>query len=177
MKKLCLLFIVIASLSAGGCATLTSSENQQLALTTKAEDGQAVEGVKCSFRNDKGSWEGTSPGFVTIHRSAEDLNVECRKEGMQDGLLRAVSRAAGGMFGNIIFGGGIGALIDHSKGTGYNYPDSLPVVMGKSVIVDRRDQGAPAQQAGNGTAPADPSAPVASAAPPAPLGAPSGWQK
>ena len=45
------------------------------------------------------------------------------------------------MWGNIVFGGGIGAIIDHNKGNGYNYPDQLPVVMGKSVVVDRKDQG------------------------------------
>jgi hypothetical protein len=48
------------------------------------------------------------------------------------------------MFGNIIFGGGVGAIIDHNKGNGYNYPDSLPVEMGKSVIVDRKTQDTPA---------------------------------
>ena len=163
MKKFCALFVVAAALSAGGCATLTSSENQQLALTTKSDDGKAIEGVKCSFRNDKGSWEGTSPGFITVHRSAQDLSVECKKDGMQDGILRAVSRAAGGMFGNIIFGGGIGALIDHTKGTGYNYPDALPVVMGQSVTVDRRDQAPAAQTAAQGSAPAT-AAPAAPAA-------------
>ena len=63
------------------------------------------------------------------------------KEGVTDGLLKAVSRAAGSMWGNIVFGGGIGAIIDHNKGSGYNYPDQLPVVMGKSVVVDRKDQG------------------------------------
>jgi len=43
-------------------------------------------------------------------------------------------------FGNIIFGGGIGALIDHNKGTGYNYPDELPVKMGSATTVDRNDE-------------------------------------
>jgi hypothetical protein len=47
------------------------------------------------------------------------------------------------MFGNIIFGGGIGAIIDHSKGTGYNYPDNLPVKMGEAVTVDRNDSAPP----------------------------------
>ncbi len=44
------------------------------------------------------------------------------------------------MFGNIIFGGGIGAIIDHNKGTGYDYPNQLPVKMGDSVIVDKRSE-------------------------------------
>lgn len=129
-------FIVLTT----GCASITGSEMQQLSLTTKGEDTKTVEGVKCKLQNDKGTWEATSPGFVNVRRSSEDLTVECKKDGEKDGLLKAISRAAGSMFGNIIFGGGIGAIIDHNKGTGYNYPDALPVQMGSSVIVDRKAQ-------------------------------------
>ncbi len=125
---------------ATGCASITGSEMQQLSLTTKGEDTKTLEGVKCKLQNDKGTWEATSPGFINVHRSSEDLIVECKKEGEKDGLLKAISRAAGSMFGNIVFGGGIGAIIDHNKGTGYNYPDALPVQMGNSVIVDRKSQ-------------------------------------
>jgi hypothetical protein len=136
--------VVAAIILSTGCASITGSEMQQLSLTTKGEDAKTVEGVKCKLQNDKGTWESTSPGFVNVHRSAEDLIVECKKEGQKDGLLKAISRAAGSMFGNIIFGGGVGAIIDHNKGNGYNYPDSLPVEMGKSVIVDRKTQDVPA---------------------------------
>lgn len=125
-----------------GCASITGSEMQQLSLSAKGPDSKIVEGAKCKLQNDKGSWESSTPAFVNIRRSAEDLTVECKKEGYPDGLLKAVSRAAGSMMGNIVFGGGIGALIDHNKGTGYNYPDQLPVEMGKSVLVDRRTQDA-----------------------------------
>jgi hypothetical protein len=84
--------------------------------------------------------DANAPAFVAVRRSAEDLTVECKRDGQPDGCLRAISRAAAGMFGNINFGGGIGAIIDHSKGTGYNFPDALPVKMGQSTIVDRRDE-------------------------------------
>ena len=127
-------------LVAQGCATITSTEMQSLALTTEAGDGSKVEKASCTLRNDKGAWTVESPGIVAVHRSAEDLLVECRKEGLADGFVRAISRAAAGMFGNIIFGGAIGAIIDHSKGTGYNYPNQLPVRMGASVVVDRRNE-------------------------------------
>ena len=132
--------LVLAALLSQGCATITSTETQPLSLTTEAADGAQLEKASCTLRNDKGSWTVQSPGFVPVHRSAEDLLVECRKEGYADGVLRAVSRAAAGMFGNIIFGGVIGAAIDHSKGTGYNYPSRLPVRMGASVMIDRRDE-------------------------------------
>lgn len=125
-----------------GCASITGSEMQQVSLSTKGTNGQVLEGARCKLQNDKGSWESGTPAFVNIRRSAEDLTVECKKDGQPDGLLKAVSRAAGSMMGNIVFGGGIGALIDHNKGTGYNYPDQLPVEMGKSVLVDRKTQDA-----------------------------------
>ncbi len=140
MSYLKALISVLVIVVMTGCASITGSEMQQLSLTTKGEDSNTIDGVKCTLQNDKGTWEATSPGFVNIHRSAEDLTVQCKKDGQKDGLLKAVSRAAGSMFGNIVFGGGIGAIIDHNKGNGYNYPDRLPVEMGKSVVVDRKNQ-------------------------------------
>lgn len=140
MKQLRIAPLVSAVLLSSGCATITSNEMQTVSLSAKVANGQPVDKVECSLKNDKGSWQATSPGLVAVHRSAEDLMVECKKEGMPDGFLRAISRAAGGMFGNIIFGGGIGALIDHSKGTGYDYPNDLPIKMGESVTMDKRQE-------------------------------------
>ncbi|MDO8942679.1 MAG: hypothetical protein Q8N17_13675 [Burkholderiaceae bacterium] len=140
MKRSTVLCALAITVLSTGCASITGSEMQQLALSAKSAGNPAIEGAKCRLSNDKGAWEAITPSFVNIRRSAEDLNVECKKDGEPDGFLKAVSRAAGSMYGNIVFGGGIGALIDHSKGTGYNYPDLLPVEMGKSGITDRRDQ-------------------------------------
>lgn len=137
-KRYILMAFVV--LFASGCATITSGSNQSLTLSTTDQQGVKVE-AECSLKNNKGSWTAASPGVVEVHRSSEDLMVECNKEGHETGLLRAISRAAAGMWGNIIFGGGIGALIDHGKGTGYNYPNDLPVIMGESVTVDRYNQG------------------------------------
>jgi hypothetical protein len=137
---------VFASLAFSGCASITSSEMQMVSLSTKAEDGQTIEKAKCTLKNDKGAWDAVSPGFVSVHRSAEDLMVECKREGVADGFLRAISRAAGGMWGNIVFGGGIGAIIDHNKGTGYDYPNELPVKMGNSITVDKKEEQQQQQQ-------------------------------
>lgn len=134
--------VLIAGLYLTGCASITGSEMQSVSLTASDADGKVVDKAECSLDNDKGHWAGVTPNFVNIHRSAEDLTVVCKKTGFVDGVLKAVSRAAGSMFGNIIFGGGIGAIIDHNKGNGYNYPDELPVKMGSSVIVDRQVQDA-----------------------------------
>lgn len=132
--------IFTITIFASGCATITSTEMQPVTVATHSAEGQPVEKASCSLKNDVGSWSVTSPGVVSVKRSAEDLMVECKKDGTPDGFARAVSRAAGGMWGNIIFGGGIGAIIDHNKGTGYDYPNDVIVKMGQSVTIDKKDE-------------------------------------
>ena len=143
MKRLAAAIAIGSILVSSGCATITQSESQSVALTASYEN-KPVE-ANCQLKNDKGSWEAKAPSNVMVRKSNEDLDVTCKREGMPDGILKAISRAAGSMFGNIIFGGGIGALIDHNKGTGYNYPNQLPVKMGESVVVDRKTEQRAAQ--------------------------------
>jgi hypothetical protein len=128
---------------AAGCSTITQSETQSLALTATYES-KPVEAT-CQLKNDKGAWDAKAPANITVRKSNEDLEVTCKKEGMPDGLLKAISRAAGSMFGNIVFGGGIGAIIDHNTGKGYDYPNQLPVKMGESVVVDKKAEQQSAQ--------------------------------
>lgn len=144
MKPSIVVLALVATLGSVGCSTITQSESQPVSLTATYE-GKAIE-ANCQLKNDKGSWESKAPANVSVRKSNEDLEVTCKKEGMPDGLLKAISRAAGSMFGNIIFGGGIGAIIDHNKGTAYDYPDQLPVKMGESVVVDKKPAAAQTAQ-------------------------------
>ncbi len=144
MKAISYIITLAATLTSVGCSTLTQSEMQSLSLTASYQ-GKSVD-PECRLKNDKGSWDTKAPANLSVRKSNEDLVVTCKKDGMPDGLLKAVSRAAGSMFGNIIFGGGIGAIIDHSKGTGYDYPDQLPVKMGESVVIDKRPSNQPTAQ-------------------------------
>jgi hypothetical protein len=137
-KKLCIAAVVSLALTSG-CSTITQSEVQRLSVTASHE-GAPIKDVECSLTNDKGTWQTKAPSQVDVRKSGENLSVVCKKEGFIDGLLTAISRAAGSMWGNIIFGGGIGAIIDHNKGTGYDYPNTLPVEMGKSVTVDKKSE-------------------------------------
>jgi hypothetical protein len=144
MKVSIYVVAISAAFSSVGCSTITQSEMQPLSLTATYQ-GKPVE-TECRLKNDKGSWDTKAPANISVRKSNEDLEVTCKKEGMPDGLLKAISRAAGSMFGNIILGGGIGAIIDHNKGTGYDYPDQLPVKMGESVVVDKKPVTQTAQQ-------------------------------
>jgi hypothetical protein len=129
-----------------GCASITGSEMQSVLVSTRTKMGDAVEKAECTLQSPRGLWKVTTPSSVMIVRDSEDIQVDCRKDGQSPGLAKLVSRAHGGMFGNIIFGGGIGAIIDHSKGTGYEYPNKVVVIMGETTIIDRRDEIAAQQE-------------------------------
>ena len=128
-------------------------------VETKTESGTVVTGADCKLTNDYGVFTVKSGETAQVRRSSKDLAIECTSATNPVAKGQAVSRANGGMFGNIILGGGIGAIIDHNKGTAYTYPLWVQLVFGKTLGFDRTadKEGQP----NAGTAPAAIAAPVA----------------
>ena len=120
-----------------GCASITNDTTHPIKLETKTQAGELVTGADCTLTNDYGSITAKSGGTTPVRRSSKDLDISCKLAGQPDANARAISRANGGMWGNILFGGGIGAVIDHNKGTAYTYPTWVQFVFGKSVVFDR----------------------------------------
>jgi hypothetical protein len=138
--SLTLSLLIAASGFMGGCATITKDAKQSVQIETFDKNNQPIEGVKCTAENERGKWTTLTPGFVSVHRSSQNLLVNCEKENEVAGRGTVISRVNGGMFGNIVFGGGIGAIIDHNKGTAYTYPSWLRIVMGDSLVYDKKDE-------------------------------------
>ncbi len=112
-----------------GCASITGTTNQNVSVQAREPTGVEVLGAKCELSNKKGKWFVTTPGTVGISRSNDDVQVSCTKDGFEEGKQGIVSDTKGMMFGNIIFGGGIGAIIDHTSGAAYEYPSLMRVIM------------------------------------------------
>ncbi len=163
MKKI--LLPVLVSVLFTGCASVVNDTTHPLKLEAKTADGQLVTGAECKVSNDYGTVNAKSGDTVQVRRSSKDLDVTCVRPATPDARARLISRANGGMWGNIIIGGGIGAIIDHNKGTAYTYPTWVQVVFGKLLSFDRRDEkeGSPMNGAEitDGTAPAATSAAAA----------------
>jgi hypothetical protein len=131
-------FISIALLTSvsaiTGCASIVNGSNQSVSVETRA-DGQAVTGAACTLTNNKGTWYLTSPGSAVVNRSFEDLSVKCVKDAGEPGLATVKSSTKAMAFGNILFGGPIGAGVDVATGAAYDYPSMISVDMGKSKQV------------------------------------------
>ena len=71
-----LLFGLVAG-AVTGCASIVSGHQQSVSVSTNP-----VTGANCTLENNKGRWYVPStPGSVTVHRSFEDLQIECKKKG------------------------------------------------------------------------------------------------
>lgn len=138
IKMLRLLLAGGVALLLGGCASIATDSTQSLRLEAIDQDGKDVAGLQCELENDKGKYSGKTPATVLVRKSAENLSISCG-EGDEAARAQLVSRASGGMFGNILFGGVVGAIIDHNKGAGYNYPAWVRLVVGKYLTFDRTD--------------------------------------
>lgn len=131
---------VAAVVSMTGCASIVNETTHPMKVETARADGSLVTGADCRLTNDYGPFTVKSGETLQIRRSNKDLDIVCRQAEQPDAAARAISRANAGLAGNIIFGGGIGAIIDHSKGTAYTYPTWVRLVFGKTLVFDRGDE-------------------------------------
>lgn len=130
--KLTLVLPVLAISLTTGCASIVNGTNQPLSVETRLK-GQPVAGANCKLVNDKGTWFVTSPGSITVHRSKEDMSVKCEKDGIQPGIGAIQSSTKGMAFGNILFGGPIGAGVDIASGAAFDYPSLIQIEMGETI--------------------------------------------
>ena len=131
----------LAMVSLTGCASIVNGQNQSLSVETRTA-GNPVSGANCTLTNNKGVWYVTTPGTTTVNRSYEDLAVRCEKVSMEPGLASIKSTPKGMAFGNIIFGGIIGAGVDMSTGAAYDYPSLITVAMGSTAMLSNLPVGA-----------------------------------
>jgi hypothetical protein len=149
--KFKLVLILSVVYLASGCASITNDSTHPMRFETFDGAGVEIKEMECKAENDYGSQTVKTPGTLQIRRSSKDLQIVCTKPATADAKGTAVSRANAGMAGNIIFGGGIGAIIDHNKGTAYTYPQWVRLVVDRLLTFDRKDDKDGAPNVGSNT--------------------------
>lgn len=131
---------LLVAFSCVGCATIVNDSTQPMRLETKTPSGEFVAGAECMLTNDYGTVSVKSGETAQVRRSGKDMDIACVHPEKSEASARAISRANAGMVGNIVFGGAIGAVIDHNKGTAYTYPTWVQLVFGKTLVFDRSSE-------------------------------------
>lgn len=121
-------FITIAAISTS-CASIVNGQNQPISVRTST-----IKGATCELENNKGKWYiPSTPGSVTVQRSYKDLHISCEKKGYKKAHKSVESKTKAMAFGNIIFGGVIGAGVDVATGSAYDYPTDITLDMERAV--------------------------------------------
>jgi hypothetical protein len=100
-----------------------------------------------------GIWYATTPASVTVHRSYQDLSIVCSLDGYDRGTLTVKSATKAMAFGNILFGGVIGAGVDIGTGAAYDYPALIKIPLTQTAKAEGEKK------------PADPAGPTAASEP------------
>ena len=110
---------------APGCATVTTSSRQSLAVTTEPP------GAVCKVTREAADLGvvNPTPGSLSIEKGQGKLHIACGKEGYLPASAEAAAQFQGMTFGNVLLGGLVGVAIDAASGAMYFYSDSVRVVL------------------------------------------------
>ena len=116
--------LCFAVLLVQGCASIVSGTTQVVSVDTPG-----CSAASCELTNDKGKWYlSATPGTVSVSRAYGPMTVNCKQsEFVGNGVFNSSTK--GMAFGNILFGGIIGAGVDMSSGAAYDYPQTMSVPM------------------------------------------------
>jgi hypothetical protein len=124
-KFLSLTMIAAAMCLSSGCASIVNGNHQPVSVDTGN-----VQNASCELNNSKGTYYvNNTPATVVVNRSFSAISVSCHKDGYHTTVKSVESSTKPMAFGNIIFGGVIGAGIDMADGAAYDYPANISVQM------------------------------------------------
>jgi phosphoketolase len=118
-------FAVLGSLTVlSGCASIVEGSTQTIAVATPPADG-----ARCILTSSEGVYYVTTPGNATVHKTKNDIDVLCKKDGFQEATYKIESHFNGATAGNILAGGIIGMGVDAATGANYNFPAEVKIPM------------------------------------------------
>jgi hypothetical protein len=120
---LALLLAAVALCS--GCATLVKGSTQTITVNTEPA------GAICTLARDGKTLAiiNPTPGSIPVEKASGPISVLCRRSGFEDAAGTLASEFQSMTFGNILFGGLIGIVVDAASGAANQYPDAVTITM------------------------------------------------
>ncbi|MEG3082021.1 hypothetical protein U1707_00050 [Sphingomonas sp. PB2P12] len=118
MKKIFAITIAALTVSLGGCATVLNGTKTDYTVASRPD------GATVKFTNGTSC---TTPCKLEFRRK-DDLRADVTMAGHKPTYVLIQSKLNGSSFGNILLGGGVGAIVDGSNGASNRlYPSPLIV--------------------------------------------------
>lgn len=130
---------VLVTVLLTGCASIVGSRYQTVAINTETND-VAVKKAQCELTNNKGAWNVEAPGSVVLHKSTKPLYINCESDGVKSPEVQVDSKFSPLFFGNILFGGIIGLVVDAVDGAGFKYPKVIDIDMKEGLLKPNKNR-------------------------------------
>jgi len=124
MQKI--LYVPLLSLMlTGGCATLTKGGSQSVTVDTDPS------GAACTLARDDKTLAviNPTPGSVPVEKAQGTIAIGCRKQGYLEASGNLASEFQAMTFGNILFGGIVGIVVDAASGAMHEYPAKVTITL------------------------------------------------
>lgn len=130
MKRLLVSILVVSlAYSVSGCASIAHGTTQAVPVNSSPTGASVT--VNCG--NSTPSAALVTPTTVLLKRGPKNCNLTLSKAGYEDASIGFVRKMSGWFWGNILFGGVIGMIIDGADGAIYNRaPESVSLTLAKS---------------------------------------------
>ena len=125
------------------CATIVNGSTQAVAVNSSPT------GSSCTV-DRTGARLGmipATPGSLILQRNSNELLVTCTKEGYTTAAKTIPASFNGTTFGNLLFGGIVGIVVDASSGANHSYPDAINVEMAANPATSPVVSGTPVASA------------------------------
>ena len=116
---------VVAGMIITGCSSIVNEKTVGINIDAP----ECPSGTECTLKHKKGQYEVNVPAHVTIPKSDDPLHITCRTPDGRTYINAAESKMGGMIWGNIVFGGGIGAVVDAHTDAHRIYPHTIKVPM------------------------------------------------
>ena len=135
MSKIAGKIILLFAITIVGCSTLMSGKYQNIQIATECNGSPVA--MSCNLSNEHGTWSVNTPGGTVIQKGFGSLTINC-----SNGYVASVDSSVKALaFGNVVFGGWPGAIVDINTGAGFDYPEkvkmTIPACTGQSPQVNR----------------------------------------
>ncbi|MCB4776007.1 MAG: hypothetical protein LGB73_04425 [Sulfurovum sp.] len=120
-KKLLIALPLVSAVMFSGCATILGGGNSQ---TVSINSNKLVKGVM-EYADGKGTQYFTAPATLNVERRHKDIVLTSKDGSFQKTTVK--SKINPWFFGNIIFGGLIGATTDSVGGAAWKYDDTVNI--------------------------------------------------
>ena len=118
-------FAIAATIVLNGCASIVSGGADTIPVNSYPQE---------AFCNISGQNVRT-PSQVALNHTCNDVTVTCHKDGYYDSSGQIVSSTNPWVFGNILFGGIVGLLIDAASGNMCHFTEGTEVALEQKLPV------------------------------------------